>query len=88
MTDRMDTSEPGRALQAVMEASAYVRHGCSTMFGGSLPDCICPKAPCGGVAAGDEDYDCPEHGMYDRREYLHWASECPGPYAPAVTPPQ
>ncbi|MFJ3601893.1 hypothetical protein ACIPVA_03760 [Streptomyces anulatus] len=34
--------EPKRDIQAVMEASNYVQHGCSTMHGGSVPDCICP----------------------------------------------
>ncbi|MFH9610441.1 hypothetical protein [Streptomyces sp. NPDC017448] len=77
---------PTRDIQAVMEASAYVQHGCFTAFGGSRSTCICPKAPCGGVAYDTEDYDCPEHGMRDPLQYLHWASECPGPRT--VTPPQ
>ncbi|WP_228181333.1 hypothetical protein [Streptomyces anulatus] len=78
-------TEPTRDIQAVMEASDFVRHGCCTKFGYSHPDCICPKAPCGGVAFGDEDYDCPEHER-NPLQYLHWASECPGPRT--VTPAQ
>lgn len=89
MTPRMGNmdNEP-RDLQAIMEASNYIRHGCLTRHGLSRSVCICPKAPCGGVAAGDEDCDCPEHGMRNPLQYLHWAAECPGPYARAATSPQ
>ncbi|MFD3999869.1 hypothetical protein [Streptomyces rubiginosohelvolus] len=78
----MDNTEPPRNIQAVMEASNYVRHGCFTMFGYSRLTCICPKVPCGGVAFDTEDYDCPEHEI-NPAQYLHWASECPGPRAQA-----
>lgn len=85
--DDMSEAAPTRDIQAVMEASDYIQHGCFTMFGGSRSACICPKAPCGGVAGGTENYDCPEHEI-NPAQYSHWASECPGPYAPAVTPEQ
>ncbi|WP_326680859.1 hypothetical protein [Streptomyces sp. NBC_01237] len=60
-----------------MEASDYVRHGGLTRNGHSYPVCVCPKAACGGVAAGTEDADCPEHSLTPTQA-LHWAAECPG----------
>ncbi|MEV5205138.1 hypothetical protein [Streptomyces sp. NPDC053720] len=66
-----------RDVRAVIEASGYVRHGGVTARGGSYASCICPKAPCGGVAGGDEHADCPEHAL-NPAQVWHWAAECPG----------
>ncbi|MFD8821256.1 hypothetical protein ACFV1C_02625 [Streptomyces sp. NPDC059605] len=67
----------GRDVLAVIKASGYTRHGGVTPRGGSYPSCICPKAPCGGVAFGTEHADCPEHAL-PPTQALHWAAECPG----------
>ncbi|MER5503143.1 hypothetical protein ABT096_39045 [Streptomyces sp. NPDC002561] len=72
-----DRTEAVRDVQAVMEASGYVRHGGVMARGGSYDSCICPKAPCGGVATGTEHADCPEHAL-NPAQVWHWAAECPG----------
>ncbi|MFD6531569.1 hypothetical protein [Streptomyces sp. NPDC060184] len=80
----MDTTE--RDIQAVMEASGYVRHGGITSRGLSRSSCTtCPKAPCGGIVIGSEHGDCPEHGDDAQTQYLHWAAECPGPPSSSTT---
>ena len=65
----------GRDVQAIIEASNYVRHG-TTMLGGSFATCTCPKAPCGGVTESAESNDCPEHRR-NPAQLWHWAAECP-----------
>lgn len=65
---------PERDTEAIAEASNYVRHG-TNGWGGSFPECICPKEPCGGVA--HEQGDCPEHRRAPAQLW-HWAAECPG----------
>ncbi|MGW1463855.1 hypothetical protein ACWCPT_05805 [Streptomyces sp. NPDC002308] len=67
-----------RDVQAIMEASGYVRHGGITSRGLSWSSCTsCLKAPCGGIVIGTEREDCPEHGDAAQTQYLHWAAECP-----------
>ncbi|MEV7722351.1 hypothetical protein [Streptomyces sp. NPDC088184] len=73
----MDDQDEARDVWAVIEASEYVRHGGVTARGGSYRSCICPKAPCGGVAGGDECSECPEHSLSPAQVW-HWAAECPG----------
>ncbi|MEU4507589.1 bifunctional DNA primase/polymerase [Streptomyces sp. NPDC024089] len=73
-----------RDVQAVIEASDYVRHGSVTRHGGSYSTCICPKAACGAVASGDERDDCPEHSLTPA-QYWHWSAECPQVLAAART---
>lgn len=72
-----NATEGARDVQAIMDASEYVRHGCVTSLGGSRSSCICPRTPCGGVAIGTELADCPEHSLTPT-QMLHWAAECPG----------
>lgn len=73
-----------RDVQAVIEASRYVRHG-TTLLGGSFATCTCPKARCGGVAAGTERADCPEHQRAPVQRW-HWDAECPVPAALTAAP--
>ncbi|MFE9007509.1 bifunctional DNA primase/polymerase [Streptomyces sp. NPDC007875] len=68
-----------RDVQAVIEASGSVRHG-TTVLGGSFTGCTCPKTRCGGVAAGTERGDCPEHRR-DPAQLWHWDADCPVPTA-------
>jgi hypothetical protein len=65
-----------RDIEAVIAASRGVRHG-TNFFGGSFRECVCPKAPCGGVAAGTEREDCPEHARVPAQLW-YWAAQCPG----------
>ncbi|MER5503563.1 hypothetical protein ABT096_41335 [Streptomyces sp. NPDC002561] len=76
---------PVRDVQAIMEASGYVRHGGVMARGGSYVSCICPKAPCGGVAADTERADCPEHAL-NPAQVWHWAAECPGASSASASP--
>lgn len=73
-----------RDVQAVIEASDYVRHGGVTRHGGSYSACICPKVACGAVASGGERNDCPEHNL-NPAQYWHWSAECPQVLAAART---
>ncbi|MFD8822097.1 bifunctional DNA primase/polymerase [Streptomyces sp. NPDC059605] len=73
-----------RDVQAVIEASDYVRHGSVARHGGSYSSCICPKAACGAVVSGDERDDCPEHSLTPV-QYWHWSAECPQVLAAART---
>ncbi|WP_329203902.1 bifunctional DNA primase/polymerase [Streptomyces sp. NBC_01435] len=73
-----------RDVQAVIEASDYVRHGGVTRQGGSYSTCICPAAWCGAVASGNERDDCPEHSL-NPVQYWHWSAECPQVLAAART---
>jgi hypothetical protein len=66
-----------RDVQAVIEASGYMRHG-TTVLGGSFATCTCPKTRCGGVADGAERSDCPEHRQ-NPAQLWHWDAECPVP---------
>ncbi|MGW1193089.1 hypothetical protein [Streptomyces sp. NPDC002559] len=79
------TEAPVRNVQAIMEASGYVRHGGVMARGGSYDSCICPKAPCGGVASGTERADCPEHAL-NPGQVWHWAAECPGTSSAPASP--
>jgi hypothetical protein len=72
-----------RDVQAIIEASGYLRHG-TTMLGGSFTTCTCPKTPCGGVADDAEHDDCPEHRK-NPAQIWHWAAECPQALADART---
>lgn len=65
-----------RDVEAIARASHYERHG-TTFLGGSFAACICPKAPCGGVACAAQRGDCPEHRL-EPAQLWHWAAECPG----------
>ncbi|MFE3152566.1 hypothetical protein ACFXJ6_38960 [Streptomyces sp. NPDC059218] len=76
---------PVRDVRAIMEASAYVRHGGVMARGGSYDSCICPKALCGGVATGTEHADCPEHAL-NPAQVWHWAAECPGTSSAPASP--
>lgn len=62
-------------VEAVGQASNYVRHG-TTFLGGSFAACFCPKQACGGVAEGEQDPYCPEHSREPTQRW-HWAAECP-----------
>ncbi len=73
----MTGPSPARDIEAIARASRYVKHGAITHRGGSFPDCLCPKAACGGVADNQEHPDCPEHTRVPAQVW-HWASECPG----------
>jgi hypothetical protein len=66
-------------VDAISQASHYIKHG-TAHLGGSFPECICPKAPCGGVADDTELTHCPEHSKTPNQLW-HWAAECPGPRA-------
>lgn len=68
--------QPVRDVEEIARASGYERHG-ETFLGGSFVACICPKAPCGGVASDAERPDCPEHRRTPAQLW-HWAAECPG----------
>lgn len=72
-----------RNVQAVVEASGYMRHG-TTMLGGSFATCTCPKTRCGGVDEGTERDECPEH-RWPPAQLWHWAAECPQQLADART---
>lgn len=65
-----------RDVEAIARTSHYGKHG-TTHLGGSLPACICPRQPCGGVSDGDERELCPEHSRNPNQRW-HWAAECPG----------
>lgn len=65
-----------RDVDAVIQASHYVRHG-TTFLGGSFAGCCCPKQACGGVAIDDQDRNCPEHAK-NPVQLWHWAAECSG----------
>lgn len=68
--------EPVRDIEAIIKASNFINHG-TTMLGGSFADCTCAKTPCGGVAGGSEQPDCPIHSLRPAQTW-HWAAECPG----------
>ncbi|MFE9491421.1 hypothetical protein ACFYNF_34125 [Streptomyces sp. NPDC006641] len=65
-----------RDVAAIAKASNYEKHG-TTFLGGSFTGCICPRAPCGGVAESSERMDCPHHRKAPAQLW-HWVTECPG----------